>query len=134
VHEAPTFARLPSVPGIGTILALVIRYESPDIARLPRVQDFVSSCRLVKCATESNGKRLGPSGKKMGTVHLRWACAEAALLFFGHNQPGKEYFTKLAHNHGKAKALTVLGHKLARAVDYLRTRAQAFDRQRFVSV
>jgi transposase len=80
-HDVQTFARLQSVPGIGQILALVILYEIQDIARFPRVQDFVSYCRLVKCAKESNGKRLGTSGKKIGNVHLRWAFAEAAVLF-----------------------------------------------------
>src|SRR5206468_2225424 len=131
-HDVQTFARLQSVPGIGQILALVILYEIQDIARFPRVQDFVSYCRLVKCAKESNGKRLGTSGKKIGNVHLRWAFAEAAVLFLRHNQPGKEYFTKLEHKHGKAKALTVLAHKLGRAVYYMLTREQAFDLQRFV--
>jgi transposase len=48
--EVQRFARLQSVPGMGQILALVIRYESQDLARVPRVPDFVSSCRLVKCA------------------------------------------------------------------------------------
>ena len=43
------------------------------------------------------------------------------------SQPGKEYFTKLEHKHGKAKALTVLAHKLGRAVYYMLTREQAFD-------
>jgi len=132
-HDGQTFARLQSVPGIGQILALVILYEIQDIARFPRVQDFVSSCRLVKCAKESGGKRLGTSGKKIGNVHLRWAFAEAAVLFLRHNQPGKEYFTKLERKHGKAKALTVLAHKLGRAVYDLLTRKQAFDLQRFVS-
>ena len=42
VHDAPPFARLPSVPGIGTSLALVLLYEIQDLARFPRVQDFVS--------------------------------------------------------------------------------------------
>ena len=97
------------------------------------MQDFVSSCRLVKGATESNGKRLGTSGKKLGNRHLRWALAEAALLFLRQNQLGKEYCTKLEHQHGKAKALPVLGPKLARAVYYLLTREQPFDLQRFVS-
>src|ERR671925_393491 len=58
-HDVQTFARLQSVPGIGQILALVLLYEIQNIARFPRVQDFVSYCRLVKCAKESNGKRLG---------------------------------------------------------------------------
>ena len=133
LHDVQTFTRLQSVPGIGQILALVILYEIQDIHRFPRVQDFVSYCRLVKCAKESNGKRLGTSGKKIGNVHLRWAVAEAAILFLRQNQLGKEYFTKLERKHGKAKALTVLAHKLARAVYYLLTREQAFDLQRFVS-
>jgi transposase len=132
-HDVQTFARLQSVPGIGQILGLVILYEIQDIARFPRVQDFVSYCRLVKCAKESNNKRLGTSGKKIGNVPLRWAFAEAAVLFLRHNQPGKAYFTKLEHKHGKAKALTVLAHKLGRAVYYMLTREQAFDLNRFVT-
>jgi hypothetical protein len=102
-------------------------------ARCPRVQDFVSDCRLVQCAQESNGKRLGPSGKKIGNVHLRWACAEAASLFFRQTQLGKEYVTTLEHQHGKAKARTVLAHKLARAVYDLLTREHAFALPRFVT-
>src|SRR5713101_3700910 len=88
-HDVQTFARLHSVPGIGKILALVRLDEIPDIPRFPRVQDFVSSCRLVKCAKESGGKRLGTSGKKIGNVPLRWAFAEAAVLFLRQTQPGK---------------------------------------------
>jgi len=133
VHDVQPFARLQSVPGIGQMLALVILYEIQDIARFPRVQDFVSDCRLVKCAKESNHTRLGTSGKKIGNVHLRWAFAEAAVLFLRHNQPGKEYFAKLERNPGKATALTVLAHKLGRAVYYLLTREQAVDLHRFVA-
>ena len=40
---------------------------------------------------------------------------------------------KLEHKHGKAKALTVLAHKLARAVYDMLTREQAFDLNRFVT-
>jgi len=132
-HDVQTFARLQSVPGIGQILALVMRYEIHHIARFPRVQDFVSYCRLVKCAKDSNGKRLGTSGKKIGNVHLRWAFAEAAVHFIRQSQPGQAYRAKLEGKHGKAKALTVLAHKLGRAVDYLLTRAQACDLTRFVT-
>jgi transposase len=133
VHDGQTYARLQSVPGIGQILALVIFYEIQDITRFPRGQDFVSYCRLVKCAKESNGKRLGTSGKKIGNSHLRWAFAEAALLFFRQTQLGKEYCTTLAPQPGKAKALTVRGHKRAHAVYYRLTRDQPFDLQRFVA-
>jgi transposase len=56
-HHAQVFSRLRSSPGVGKILALVLLYEIHDIQRFPRVQEFVSYCRLVKCARESAGKR-----------------------------------------------------------------------------
>jgi transposase len=132
-HNPQSFSRLQSVPGIGQILALVILYEIQDITRFPRVQDFVSYCRLTKCAKESAGKRYGFSGKKIGNPQLKWAFSEAAVLFLRQNQPGKEYFTKLERKHGQGKALTVLAQKLARAVYFMLTRKQAFDLQRFVT-
>src|SRR5262245_56190665 len=80
-HDAQTLYLLQSVPGIGKILSLVLLYEIHDITRFPRVQDFVSYCRLVKCAKESAGKRYGTAGTKIGNAYLKWAFSEAAVLF-----------------------------------------------------
>ena len=132
-QDVQPFSRLQAVPGIGQILALVIFYEIHDIQRVPRVPEFVSSCRLVKWAKESNGKRLGTSGKKIGTVPLRWAVAEAAVLFLRQRQPGKAYVATREHKHGNATALTVLAPKLGRAGYDRRTRDHAFDLPRVVS-
>jgi transposase len=131
-HDASAFYRLRSVPGIGKILALVILYEIHDITRFPRVQDFASYCRLVKCAKESAGKRMGSSGNKIGNAHLKWAFSEAAVLFLRQNSAGQKYFAKLTRKHGKGKALSVLAHKLARAVYHMLTRQQAFEMSRFL--
>ena len=132
-HDVRTFSRLHSVPGSGQLLALVMLYESQDSARFPRVPDFVSSCRLVKWAKASKGKRLGTAGKTIGNVPLRWAFAAAAVLFLRHHQPGTAYCTQLAPKPGKAKALPVLAHKLGRAVYSRLTREQAVDLTRFVT-
>jgi transposase len=132
-HDVQTFSRLQSVPGIGQILALVIPYEIQDITRFPRVQDFLSYGRLVKCLKESAGKRLGSSGKKIGNPQLKWAFSEAAVLFLRQNKLGQDYFAKLERKHGQGKALTVLAQKLARAVYFMLTRHQAFDLTRFVA-
>jgi transposase len=79
--DGQSFARLQSVPGLGQMLAVGLRYEIQDLARFPRVQAFGSSCRLGKCAKEANGKRVGTAGKKIGTGPWRWALAQAAILF-----------------------------------------------------
>jgi transposase len=131
VHDVNAFYRLRSVPGIGTILALVLLYEIHDIHRFPRVQDFVSYCRLVKCAKQSDGKHYGYSGTKIGNAHLKWAFSEAAVLCLRKNPPAQRYVARLAHKHGKGKALTILAHKLARAVYYMLRRGQAFEATKF---
>jgi len=127
VHDVNTFYRLRSVPGIGKILALVLLYEIHDIHRFPRVQDFVSSCRLVKCTKQSDGKHYGYSGAKIGNAHLKWAFSEAAVLCLRGNPAAQRYVTRLANPHGKAKALTILAHKLARAIYHMLRRGHAFD-------
>jgi transposase len=132
-HDAQSFARLPSVPGIGQLLALVILDESQDRARFPRVQDFLSYCRLVKGTKESAGKRYGLSGKKMGTPQRKWAFSAAAPLFLRQNQLGREYFAKRERKLGQGNAFTVLAQKLARVVSSMRTREQAFALPRFVT-
>jgi len=131
VHDANAFYRLRSVPGIGKILALVLLYEIHDIHRFPRVQDFVSSCRLVKCATLSDGKHSGYSGKKIGNAHLKWAFSEAAVLCLRQNPTAQQYVARLAQKHGKPKALTILAHKLGRAVYSMLSRGHAFDATKF---
>ena len=134
VHDPHAFYRLRSVPGIGQILALVLLYEIHNIHRFPRVQDFASYCRLVKCAKESDGKHDGYSGAKIGNAHLKWAFSEAAVLCLRGNPPAQQYVTRLAHKHGKAKALSILAHKLARAVYFMLSRGQAFDATQFFPV
>jgi transposase len=109
-HAAQTFYRLRSIPGVGKILALVLLYEIHDIRRFPRGQEFVSYCRLVKCAKESAGKRYGTSGKKIGHAYLKWAFSEAAVLFLRNNPAGQKYLTRIARKHGKGKALTILAY------------------------
>jgi transposase len=125
-HDANTLSLLQTVPGIGKLLSLVLLYETHDMDRCPRVQACAASGRLVKCATESAGKRLGPSGKNIGNAHLTWAFSEAATLFLRHNPDGQRLLARLEKKHGTGKALTILAHKLARAVYDLLKRKIAF--------
>ncbi len=132
-HNPQALYLLKTIYGVGNILALVILYEIHDINRFPRVQDFVSYARLVKCARESAGKRHGTSGKKIGNAHLKWAFSEAAVLFLRGNPEGMAYKKRLEKKHGKPKALTILAHKLGRATYYMLKRERAFDIAKFLA-
>jgi len=132
-HDGDAFHRLRSVPGIGKVLALTILYEIHDIARFDRVQEFASYARLIKCRKESAGKQLGTSGAKMGNVHLKWAFSEAAVLFLRHTTDGKKLLARLEKQHGKGKALSILAHKIGRAVYYMLSRGTVFSMEKFLA-
>jgi len=131
-HDANTLYLLQTVPGIGKILGLVLRYEIYAIHRFPRVQEFASYCRLVKCAKESHGKRSGSLGTKIDNAHLQWAFSEAAVLFLRDNPAGQKFLARLEKKHGKGKALTIVAHNLSRAIYDMLTRKVAFDMKKFL--
>jgi len=132
-HDGDAFHRLRSVPGIGKVLGLTILYEIHDITRFDRVQEFASYARLVKCQKQSGGKTLGTSGAKMGNVHLKWAFSEAAVLFLRHTKEGKKLLARLEKKHGKGKALSILAHKIGRAVYYMLSRGTVFSMEKFLA-
>ncbi len=132
-HDADAFHRLRSVPGIGKVLALTILYEIHDVTRFDRVQEFTSYARLVKCVHQSAGKKLGTGGAKMGNVHLKWAFSEAAVLFRRHTKDGTKIVAGLNKKHGKGKALSILAHKIGRAVFYMLSRGTVFSMEKFLA-
>ena len=134
INDYQSYMLLKSVHGIGKIISLVILYEIYDINRFPRVQDFASYSRLVKSAKESNGKKYGTSGNKIGNAHLKWAFSEAAILFLKGNEQGKRYLDRLSNMHGKGKALSILAHKLGRAVYFMLKNKKPFDQNKFLGL
>ena len=125
-HDAGAYHLLRMVPGIGRILSMVILYEIEDIPRFPTVGQFASYARLVKCAKES-------AGKKIGNAYLKWAFSEAAVLLLKGNPPAQKTIARLASKHGKGKALSILAHRLGRAVYVMLSKRQPFDEERFMA-
>ena len=64
-------------------------------------------------------------------VHLKWAFSEAAVLFLRRNPDAAKYREKLKKKHGKAKSMTILAHKLARAAYYILKRKEVFNLETF---
>jgi transposase len=130
-HDAKAFTLLRSIHGAELIIPLIILYEVHDIARFPRVQDFLSYCRLVKPTRESAGKIYAHSGRKIGNAHLKWAFGELATTFLRANPRAQQLHERLKKKHGKGKALSVLAAKLARAAYYMLSRGKVFDANKF---
>ncbi len=131
-HDAGAYHLLRTVPGIGPIIALIIFFEVGDIKRFPTLGQFASYARLVKCSRESAGKKYGFSGNKIGNAYLKWAFSEAAVLFLRGNPEAQKAVAKLASKHGKAKALSILAHRIGRAVYAILNQRHPFDRERFM--
>jgi transposase len=125
-QNATTRDLLRTVPGIGAMLRLVLRYEIHASQRFPRVQAFVSSGRLVTCANASAGTRDSTSGTKIGHASRTGVFAEAAVLCLRANPAGQTDLGRLEHTHGQGTAWTVWAHTLARAVYDLLKRDTAF--------
>lgn len=131
-HNPVYFQLLRSISGIGRILALTIIYEIGCIERFESVQKFASYSRLVKCKAESAGKSYGTQGNKIGNAHLKWAFSEAAVLYLRGNEKAQKYLQKLQRRMSKAKALSVLAHKLGRCVYFMLKNEKVFDEKRFL--
>jgi transposase len=132
-HNPHALALLRTVPGIGKTLGLVILYEIHTIDRFETVQQFCSYARLVKSKHESAGKKSGRSWSKIGNEHLKWAFSEVAVHFLRSNPDGIKYKKRLEKKHGKGKAMSVLSHRLGRAVFFMLKRGKAFDINTFLA-
>ena len=133
IEDPETLELLQTIPGVGRILSLTLLYELHDIARFPRVQDFLSYARLVKSQKASAGKITGTSGAKIGNAHLKWVYSEAAVLFLQKNPPGQRLIARIRSKHGRGKALGILAARLGRASYYMLRRQTAFDMDRFMN-
>jgi hypothetical protein len=131
--KAHALSRRHSVPGLGTLGRVGLRYALHALTRCPRVQDFVSSCRLGTGAKASAGQRDGTAGKKRGHASLTGALAEAAVLLLRHKAQGQQLLARVEHKHGQGTALTILAHQLARAVSDMVTRETVLEMDLFLN-
>ncbi len=122
---------LQTIPGVGKILSLVMLYELHTVDRFASVGDFLSYARLVTPKHTSDGKVTGHSGAKIGNPHLKWAFSEAVLMMLRHCEAAQRFLARKEKKHGKARAMTMLARKIARAVYQMLKRKEAFDAVKF---
>ena len=131
LHDPQACFLLQTIPGVGNLLSLVLLYEMHTIDRFATVGDFLSYARLVTPKHTSDGKVTGHSGAKIGNPHLKWAFSEAVLMMMRHSEDAQHFVARKEKKHGKARAMTMLARKIARAVYQMLKRKEAFDAVKF---
>ena len=110
----PDIQRLVWISGIGVILAFTIYLEVDGIERFSQVGNFLSYCRLVPGADNSNHKTKHKSGNKEGNKYLKLAFTEAAVHAIQYNKEIKAFYQSKARKKHKAIARTLVAQELAK--------------------
>ena len=132
-HNHPDLIRLMSMPGVGKILAMIILYETHDISRFRRVQQYASYSRVVRCNRTSSGKKVDRKGSKIGNPYLKWAFSQIIMGAQKSSERIRKYYQRLEAKHGRPKARARIAHKFCVAAYFMLKNGQPFDEKRFVN-
>jgi len=124
------FELLTTAPGIGTVLALVIMYETGDIGRFPTVRHYSSYCRCVQSRHVSSGRRKGSGNRKNGNRYLSWAYSEAALYAANVDPRARRWRDRKRSRAHPMVAWRALANKMARGCYWVLRRQVPFDPER----
>ena len=121
------YAKLLTIPGVGTVLGLTIMLETGPLSRFDKVGNYVSYCRKVSSKWISNGKGKGKGNKKSGNKYLAWAFSEAAEIARRYHPEPRAYYNRKMQKTNLMTAHSALAHKIARAAYYVMKDQVAFD-------
>ena len=130
-HNPKDFLILKTAPGIGEILGLIILYETHNIGRFPRHQNYASYSRVVRCEQISNGKVTGRKHNKMGNPYLKWAFNAMIIPARKSSESISKYYQRLESRYGKPRAKARLAHKFCKAVYYMLKNKAPFNEKKF---
>jgi len=102
---------LKSIPGIGDILAVTIRYEIDDIRRFMSSGKLCSYAGLVPSTYSSGNRTYQGKITKQGNKWLRWAMIEAAQKAPSSDLWLRGFYQRIS-KHGKKIARVALARKL----------------------
>lgn len=103
---------LDSVPGVGDILAMAIRYEIDDIERFLTSKKLCSYSGLIPSTYSSGGKTYQGKITKQGNKWLRWALTEAAQNAIKKDPGLRSFYQRVAQRRGKNRAKIAVARKL----------------------
>jgi transposase len=130
LKERPDYRLLMTIPGIGTVLAMILLLEIGQITRFASAGQFASYARCVESRYVSNAKKKGEGNTKNGNKYLSWVFIEAAYAARRHYPEAKRFFDRKKAKRNHIVATKALAHKLARACFYMLKENQPFKMTR----
>jgi len=101
-----------SVPGIGELSAVLIRYEIDDIERFVSDSKLCSYAGLVPSTYSSGNRTYQGKITKQGNKWLRWTLVEAAQTAIKKDLWLRRYYNKIEKRGGRKKAKVAVARKL----------------------
>jgi transposase len=112
----PIMEALQQLPGIGPVLALMIRAEVGDIQRFPTGGHLASYAGLVPRVEASAGRVRYGRITKRGSPWLRWALIEAAIHGPQRSDAAGRWVRRLALRKGALKARVAYARQLCHEI------------------
>jgi len=117
--------RLLQIPGIGKLSAFTLYLEIDGIERFASDKHFVSYCRLVPAADNSN-RSVHHRSSKDGNKYLKIAFSDVAVHAIQYYPEYQRFFQKRARRSNEAIARTVVAKELAKIVYYVLKNKQPY--------
>lgn len=111
--------RLVWIPGMGKTTAFTVYLEADGIERFISDKHFVSYCRLVPGAKNSNKTLRHKSGCKDGNKYLKIAFTDMAVHAIQYFPEYRHLYQKILHRSNEPIARTVVAKELARIVYHI---------------
>jgi len=115
LQHSPASEPLPTVEGLGTIVAQTMVLEPGAMRRFSTGGQYASSCRCGQSTTSSQGKRQGQGHVKNGHPSLVWASREAAQLALRFRPTVQRLYQRQQAKSPLMVARKAVAHPLARA-------------------
>lgn len=118
---------LSTIPGVNRTLAAMIRFETGDIDRFEKVEQYVSYTGLVPGVRQSAEKQTGIGITKEGSFWLRWAFVQAAQTADRSRGRLSRFYWRQFRSHGNPnKAKVATAREMARIAFHIMKRRQGY--------
>jgi transposase len=131
IKQIPAMQLLDTLPGVGSILSVVIALEMGEVARFPSSAHLASYAGLVPRIHESGGRSFYGKVRVDVNRYLKWAFLEAANAVVAHqDRLGQRHvvqlYRRVRERRGSAKAVVAVGRHLAEAAYWMLKKGEPY--------